>query len=59
MVNVGDIWCQCDDVKIIGIELNSFCNLNTVVCYFTSEAHDGNSSEALTSPNGCCMYIRY
>ncbi len=42
MVKVGDIWCECDDVKITKIEFNHFCNYNTVYMFFTKEAHDGH-----------------
>ncbi len=31
---VGDIWFDCDDVKITKIELNNFCNSNTVYMLF-------------------------
>ncbi len=43
IVKVGDIWFECDDVKITKTEFNCFCNSNTVyICYYTNEAHDGN-----------------
>ncbi len=34
MVKVGDIWFECDDVKITKIEFNHFCNSNTVYMLF-------------------------
>ncbi len=34
MVRVGEICFECDDVKIIKIELNNFCNPNTVYILF-------------------------
>ncbi len=34
MVNVGDIWFECDDVKITKIEFNHFCYSNTVYLLF-------------------------
>ncbi len=34
MVNVGDIWFECDDVKITKIKFNYFCNSNTVYMLF-------------------------
>ncbi len=34
MVNVGDIWFECDDVKINKIEFNNFCNSDTVYILF-------------------------
>ncbi len=34
MVKVGDIWFECDDVKITKIEFNYFCNSNTVYMLF-------------------------
>ncbi len=34
MVKVGDIWFECDDVKIPKIEFNHFCNSNTVCMLF-------------------------
>ncbi len=34
MVKVGDIWFECDDVNIIKIEFNHFCNPNTVYMLF-------------------------
>ncbi len=34
MVKAGDIWFECDDVKINKIEFNHFCNSNTVYMLF-------------------------
>ncbi len=34
MVKVGDIWFECDDVKITKIEFNHFCYSNTVYLLF-------------------------
>ncbi len=34
MVKVGDIWFECDDVKITKIEVNNFSNSNTVYMLF-------------------------
>ncbi len=34
MVKVGDIWFECDDVKITEIEFNHFCSSNTVYMLF-------------------------
>ncbi len=34
MVKVGDIWFECDDVKITKIEFNNFCNSDTVYMLF-------------------------
>ncbi len=34
MVKVGDIWFKCDDDEIAKIELNHFCNSNTVYMLF-------------------------
>ncbi len=34
MVKVGDIWFECDDVKITQIEINKFCNSDTVNMLF-------------------------
>ncbi len=34
MVKVGDIWFECDDVKITKIEFNHFCNSNAVYMLF-------------------------
>ncbi len=34
MVKVGDIWFECDYVKITTIEFNHFCNSNTVFMLF-------------------------
>ncbi len=34
MVKVGDIWLECDDVKITKIEFNHFYNSNTVYMLF-------------------------
>ncbi len=34
MVKVGDIWFECDDVRITKIEFNHFCKFNTVYMLF-------------------------
>ncbi len=34
MVKAGDIWFECDDVKITKIEFNHFCNFYTVYMLF-------------------------
>ncbi len=34
MVKVGDIWFECDDIKITKIYFNYFCNSNTVYMLF-------------------------
>ncbi len=34
MVRVGDIWFECDDVKITKIEFNHFCVSNAVYILF-------------------------
>ncbi len=34
MVKVGDIWFECEVVKIIKIEFNNLCNSDTVYILF-------------------------
>ncbi len=43
MVKVGDIWVECNDVKITEIEINNFCKYDT---------HDGNTLRGIGF-NGC------
>ncbi len=50
MVKVGDIWFECDDVKITKIEFNHFCNSNIVYMLFNMlETFKGHWA----CPNGC------
>ncbi len=34
IVQVGDIWFECDEVKITTLEFNKFCNSNIVYMLF-------------------------
>ncbi len=34
LVKIGDIWFECNDMKITKIEFNHFCNSNTVYKLF-------------------------
>ncbi len=50
MVKVGDIWFECDGVKITKIEFNNFCNSNTVYMLFYKWSA---FKEHWAGPSGC------
>ncbi len=57
IVKVGDIWFECDDVKITKIEFNSSCSSNTIYIYIYIILRKKHMMEIFkghwVGPNGC------
>ncbi len=57
IVTVGDIWFECDDVKITKIENNHFCNSNTVYVILQKMHMMEKFKGHWACPNGCRLLI--
>ncbi len=60
MVQLGDIWFECDDVKIIQIKLKHLCISDTVNKLILQKKHMMETFNGhWAGPNGCLCWVKW